>query len=229
MKLVGSAEQQLQHFLYDASGTITTGGTAQLVLPRHMSRSFFTFVNNSTSTMYLDFGAARATCVLSSKSISSTFTIANAGFGYTNAPIIRFYGGGGVQGFVGSAGPGLSGVSTEVGTNNLILGSTIAPAPQWPSPQHPAVAHAVLSGGAVNSIVLDDPGAGYLYAPLLFMFNSDLDPVGCAVPSVTAGAGGFQVVASGGALTFNGTVCPTDQCAVYCATTGAGFTCKYTT
>ncbi len=228
MKLVGSREQAVADYLLDASGTITTGGAAQLLLPQHMSRSSFMFVNNSASIMYVDFGAARATCALSTTTVSSTFTITNAGFGYTKPPVVRFMGGGAPQGVSVSAGPGTGGVSTMVGANTGFIGSAI-PFPNWPSPPHPAQAHATLSSGAVNAIVLDDPGAAYIYAPYMLLFNNGLDPVGCAVPSATAGAGGFAVVANGGSLTFNGTVCPTDQCSVFCATTSAGFTLKYTT
>jgi hypothetical protein len=227
MRLVGAGEQQTLHFTYDASGTLAGSG-AQLLLPRHMSRSMFMFVNNGAASMYVDFGGARATCTISSGAVSSGgFTITNAGFGYTKPPLVRFFGGGAPQGVTVSPGAGLSGVSTMVGPNTGFIGSTI-PYPMWPSPPHPAQAHAVLTAGAVSSIVLDDSGSNYIYAPYVMLLNNDLDPVGCALPSSTAGSGSFLVVASGGSLTFNATVCPTDQCGIL-GTSGQSFTCKYMT
>lgn len=229
MKLWNAGEQRTRHFTYDASGTIGTGGVAQLLLPVHMSRSFLWFVNNSAAAMYVDIGGPRATCTISSNAVTSSFTINNAGFGYTKPPLIYFQGGGAPQGVVVAPSTGAYGQSTMIGPNNGFLGSTLGWDPNWPSPSRPARAHAVLTANAVSSIVLDDPGAGYLYAPLMFFINDDLDPVGAALPSTTAGAGSLEVVASGGSLSFNQTCCPTDQLAVICGTTGAGFTLKYMT
>lgn len=231
MKLTGSGEQRARHYLYDASGTIATEGTAQLLLPVHMSRSLLWFVNNSTAAMYVDFGGPRVTCTISGGAVTSGgFTINNAGFGYTLPPRVVFLGGGAPQGVTVAPQPGWAiGKSTQIGPNNGFLGSTLGWDPNWPAPQNPARAYAVLTAGAVSSIVLENPGSGYLYAPFVFLVNNDLDPVGCALPSVTAGAGSLEVVASGGSLSFNQTCCPTDQCAVICGSSGGGFTLKYMT
>ena len=210
MFLPNTHAQQTYAHLYDASGTIATGGTAQIVLPRQRSRSSFIFVNNSAVNMYLEFGPARAGIpVLSSQTVSSV-PVANAGMGYSRVPVIRFYGG--AFGFPNATAP----TYTVQGT------------PDLPSPSHPAMAHCVMTGSAgamtVSSIVIDDPGVGYLYPPYAYIQNDELDPFGSAVPSVGTG---ILLLASGGSYTSNGTVCVTDAVSVYCATTGSAFSCKY--
>lgn len=223
MKLVGAGEQQVRHHLFDASGSITTGGTAQLLLPEHLSRSHLVFTNNSSGNLFVEFGGARATCTISSGAVTSGgFSITNSGFGYTKPPLVRFLGGGAPQGLTGAS-PN-AGVSTAYGPNNGFLGSTI-PYPRWPSPMQPAVAHATLSGGSVNAIVLDNPGSGYLYAPNIQLMNNDLDPNGVASPSSGVGA----IVTPGGSIYYNGTACPTSPMSVWGATTGQAFACKYMT
>ena len=214
MKLVGAAEQQVRHFMYDASGVIAAGGTAQLLLPQHQARSLFMFTNNSNGDLILEFGAARATCTVSGGAVSSSFTITNSGFGYTNPPLVTFLGGG-YPSVTLASGRGAGFNTSYVGVGG----------PLFPVPSHPAVAHATLSGGSVNAIVLDDPGAGYAVAPMVFLINSDLDPKGCATPSASSG----YVISSGGSLTFNGTCCPTDAIGIYGATDNQAFTCKYMT
>jgi hypothetical protein len=226
MKLVGVGEQAAFHPLLDASGTITTGGTAQLVLPQHTTRSHFIFTNNSAFEMYVEFGGARATATLSGATVNTSVTIANSGFGYTKPPLVRFMGGGAPTG-LNSGQPGVNwpaGVSTAFGPNNGFLGSTV-PFPYWPAPPHPAQGHATLSGGSVNAIVVDDPGAAYLYAPYVLLLNNDLDPNGAATPAQFTGI----YVPSGAKLEYNGSVCPTQAMAVWCATTSAPFCCKYMT
>ena len=215
MKLVGSAEQSVRHYTYDASGTITSGSAPQLLLPQHQSRSMLLITNNSANTMYLDIGSARATCTLSGTVVNSAFTITNAGFGYTHAPLVRFLGGGYPNTSHGSA-------KGHAGFNTAYVGAS---GPNFPSPPHPAVAYAVLTGGAVTSIVLTDPGANYVVAPMLVMFNSDLDPIGAAIASPTSG----YELSAGGSLMFNGTCCPTDPISIFCATPTSAFTCKFMT
>jgi hypothetical protein len=220
MKLVGSRGQQLRDFLYDASGTIAEGGVAQLLLPEHKSRSFL-FVQNlhASADMYIEFGAARATVTVSGGQIAS-FTVTNAGMLYTYPPDVQLIGGGN-------------------GGNSQILG---VGAPGYPSPgdpgytaahsnmtgQRPAKAHAVLSGSAgartVTSFEIEDPGAGYVIAPMVLMTNNLLDPYGVAVPSVGVG---MLLPAGGSNLWTNGTVCPTDAISIFCATIDAPFCCKY--
>jgi hypothetical protein len=213
MKLVGSAEQQVRHYIYDASGTITSGGTPQLLLPQHQSRSILLFTNNSAGNLYLDFGAARVTCTISTGAVA-TFSITNAGFGYTYPPRVHFNGGGQPVATLASGRP--------AGMNTAYVG---AAGPGFPAPVHRARAHATLSVGAVNAIVLDDPGAGYVVAPQVFLMNSDLDPIGVAIASATSG----YPITPNGSLNINGTCCPTDAISIFGATTGQAFTCKYMT
>ena len=222
MKLVGAGSQQARHFMFDASGTITTGGTAQLVLPDAVERSHFAFTNNSAANLFVEFGGARATATLTGGVVTG-FTITNSGFGYTKPPLVRIMGGGAPQGIFAAPGSPV-GVSTQIGANTGFLGSTI-PQPGWPSPPNAARAHATLSGGSVNGFVIDNAGSGYLYAPLVMLINSDLDPNGAATPANGTGI----IVVPGGSIYYNGTVCPTTPVSVWGATTGQQFCCKYMT
>lgn len=203
MKLIGSGQQQVRHPLYDASGTITAGGTPQLVLAQSQSRSFLKLQNLSNGPLWFEFGSARATCVISAGAVTGVFTITNAGFNFTYPPVIRFLGGG------------------SKNVNSTFLGLN---QPNGLAPSNPATAHATLSGGAVNAIVLDNAGSNYLVAPYLFFFNSDLDPYGCAVPSANVG---MMLAAQSPPYILNGTACTTDPIAVFGATTGQGFLCKW--
>jgi hypothetical protein len=204
LKLVGSSSQIALHPLYDASGTIASGGAAQLVLAQSMMRSHLILGNNSNDPLWFEFGSARATCALTSGSVTS-FSITNAGFGFTRPPNVILLGGGPPPGQ--STGPYL-------GLNQ----------PNGFAPTHPARAHAVLVGGAVSSIAIDDPGANYQIAPYVFIYNDSLDPYGCAVPAANTGV---LIPAGAPPLIYNGTVCPTDPIAVYGATTGDAFLCKW--
>jgi hypothetical protein len=202
MKLFNAASQQVLHYIYDASGAVTAGGTAQLVLAQSLSRSFLFLENTSSANLTFEFDSARATCAISGGAVTSGgFTITNAGFGFTYPPLIEFMGGGnaGVSNYLGLAQPNAA------------------------SPGHAAKAHAVLTGGAVSSIVLDDPGAGYVLAPFMLFTNDPRDPNGCALPTATTGI----VLASGGSMTWNGTACPTGPISVYGGTTAQTFTCKW--
>jgi hypothetical protein len=204
LKLVGSSSQIALHSLYDASGTIAAGGTAQLVLAQSMMRSHLVLGNNSNDPLWFEFGSARATCSLTGGSVSS-FSITNGGFGFTRPPNVILLGGG--------APPGQT-TGPYLGLNQ----------PNGFAPSHVAKAHAVLVGGAVSSFVIDNPGANYQIAPYVFMYNDSLDPYGCAVPSTNVGV----LIPSGAPpLIYNGTVCPTDPIAVYGATTGDAFLCKW--
>lgn len=203
MKLVAAGEQQVRHYIYDASGTIASGGVAQLVLGQSQARSHLIIQNTSNGPQYWELDSARATCTISAGVVNSV-TITNAGFNLTKPPVVEFMGG------------GTFGNSTFLGGN----------LPDYVSPSHPARGHAVLTGGAVSSIVIDDGGVNYACAPYVFIRNSDLDGYGCAVPSTTSG-----ILLTGGSppLIWNGTVCPTGPVAVYGATTGQAFVCKWMT
>lgn len=198
--------------LFDASGTIATGGTAQIILPISKIRSSLIIENISDTNMILEFGGPRASASLTNGTVSSC-AITNAGFGYNRPPSVVFLGGAlGAQG---------SPMSTPTYTLNGL--------PCWTAPSHPAMGHCVMTGSApnqtVSSIVIDDPGAGYAYPPYVLLANDPLDPYGCAAPSATVG---LLLVANGGSYTANGSICTTDQISVYCPTTGKAFTCKYT-
>lgn len=205
MHLVGARGQQVRDFLYDASGTITSGGTAQLVLPEHPVRTSFFIQNLSSANLFVEFGGARASVTISGGALSA-FTIANGGFGYTIPPRVKFYGGGDLTKNPTYLCPGLPGYYNSPGA----VGS----------------AHALLSGGAVSSIVLDSPGGNYVKAPFVFLQSSEQDPYGVATPSASSGV---VLSPSGGSIFYNGTTCPTDAVSIFGASTSQAFTCKYTT
>ena len=187
--------------MYDASGTITNGGTAQLLLPRRMSCSSLEIQNISDTNMFIEIGSARATATITNGVVTSV-AVTNSGFNFTLPPIVEFLGG-------GNAG------------NTTFVSATL---PDYPSPSNPAIAHATLSAGSVNAIVIDNGGSGYKIAPYVFIRNSDLDPSGCATPSATSG---LILLPSGGAFTANGTTCTTDPISIFCATSGKAFSCKW--
>jgi hypothetical protein len=206
--LVGLRGQAVSDRLFDVSGTITAGTTPQLILPECRIRTSLIVQNISAVAMYLSIGAPPATCAISSNAVSSV-TVGNAGFGYSIAPTVKFYGG-------------------ALWNRNSYPTYTLTGTPDAPSPAHPASAHCVMSGSAPNmtiaSIAIDDPGAGYAYPPFVFLVNHYLDPYGCSIPSAT---NGILLAANGGSYTSNGSICTTDQMALYCATTGSAFTCKF--
>ena len=204
MKQPGTRSQVIQDFLYSADGSITAGGTPQLVLPRAKSRSYLYFHNLSIDTMYLEFGGARATATLTSGAVTS-FTVTNGGFGYVKRPKVWCLGGGPVE-----------------GNADENLGAGL---PDWPSPGNVASGWATLTAGVVSSIAVQNPGAGYLRAPLVFIENHPADAYGVADPFYSSAASGFQIL-GGGSLVFE-QQCPTDALAVYCATSALLYTCRY--
>src|ERR1700761_2410012 len=74
--------QQVKDRLYDASGSITTGGTSQLILPERVSTTHLFLQNISDTDMYFQFGSATAKCAITSGAVSSV-TVLNGGFGFT--------------------------------------------------------------------------------------------------------------------------------------------------
>lgn len=208
MQLPGVRGQAYRDFTYDASGTITTGGTAQLVLPERKATSSFSFQNISDTVMYLEIGSARAHAVLTSGVVTS-IVVDNAGFGFTRPPRVHFLGG------------------ASVGWN-MSDGNYLGAGQQgYPSPSNFARGHAVLSGNTLGSIVIDNPGSKYANAPYILITNDIDDPFGCATPSATSG---FLIPPLGGNINnlFNSSVCTTDPISVFCATTGKAFTVKWT-
>ena len=202
-RVVGFTEQANLTPVYRADGTVAAGGTAQLILPRAAPRSSILLQNTSASdTLYFEFGCARAKATVSNGKVTA-ITVTNAGFGFTYAPIVRFLGGGNAS-------------------NGLDLGLGY---PNQNAPSDFAAAHCVMSGGAISSIVIDDPGNGYDCAPYVQILNDPNDNYGAAVPSTTSG---FKL-APGASLYQAYNVVTTDAIAVYGATTGDSWFCQYTT
>jgi|SRR5208283_4977211 len=213
MKLVGSGFQNAPHYFYRADGTITTGGTAQLLLGKSFSRSFFFFQNISAGLLTLEFGAGAATAVLTSGVVTSV-TVTNAGFNFTKPPLVRFLGGG--QPRTDSVAPL---------TQNVINSSYVGLSqPNGPSPSNGATALATLSTGAIASITVTSGGSGYILPPYVQLLNSDLDPNGVSLPSATVG---MQFPTLAPPLILNGTCCPIDAISVWGLTTGQAFVCKW--
>ena len=202
-RIVGFTEQQVLTPVYRADGTIASGGTPQLILPRAAPRSYFMIQNTSASdTLYFEFGCARAKATVSNGAITAV-TVTNAGFGFTYPPIVKFLGGGNIS-------------------NGRDLGLGY---PNQSAPSNFATAHCVLSGGAVSSIVIDNPGSGYDCAPYVQLLNDPNDNYGCAVPSTSSGL----KLAPGVIHSMQYSVVTTDSIAVYGATTGDSWYCQYTT
>jgi hypothetical protein len=77
----------------DFSGTIASGGTAQLVLNQQPRRTSLLIANTSaTDTITVGIGPATGTPTLSSGTVAS-IAVANAGIGYVVTPIVRILGG----------------------------------------------------------------------------------------------------------------------------------------
>lgn len=209
MKLQSIASQQASHPLYVADSSITNGGTAQLALGQSRSRSHLILQNTSSGPLYFEFGSARATAVISGGVVTSV-SVANAGMGFSAAPLIVFYGGG---------------QALPSGTNSSYIG---VPQPGGIAPSDVALAHCVMTGTVPNlsvaSITVDHGGSGYIIAPYVFIYNSPLDPNGSAAPSATSG---ILLPSQGPPLVFDGTSCTTDPIAVYGATTGQTYICRW--
>lgn len=218
MKLPNTRGQGQHDPYYDVSGTVTAGGTPQLILPVQPARSHLFIQNISPGDLYFEFGSARARATLTS-GVVSALTILNPGFNFTRPPIVEFMGGGQNIGFGNSFNSSFTGA-----------GAVGYPSPSGISPagatMRPARARCVLTTGAVTSFRIDDGGAGYVIAPYVWIRNDLLDPNGCADPSNNSGSGIY--LASGQSYYINGTACPTDSLAVYGASTSQAFTVKYT-
>jgi hypothetical protein len=208
MFLHNSGNQQGLHRSFRADGALVSSVTPLLVLPQALSRSSMLVMNIAATPMYLEHGCARANATITA-GVVTALTVLNGGFGFTRPPTVQFLGGDNT--YVASSswnGRGLPG----------------ADAPSGPS-SRPAMAHAVLTGGVVTSLVIDDPGAGYVNPPEVLMTNDAMDPFGCADPSLGAGSG-ILLVPGGGSMYINGTTCYTDQVALW-GTNAAKFTCEY--
>lgn len=219
-KLLGTRGQIERDYVYALTTTIGSGGGSYLLLPEQRSRSFLEISTISASGVgYISMGAGEAVATLTSGAVSS-IAVVNGGFNYTIAPTVHIMGGGneGNTTFIGAT------ASNGYG-NPGRPGPGVQPQAWNPSGRE-AVAHAVLSGGAVNSIVVDDGGSGYICAPYVLLLNNRNDPNGCATPFPSSVATG-RIVTSSNPLVYNGTDCTTSPIAVYCSTSGAVFLVKW--
>lgn len=216
MYLPNSGNQAARHRVYRADGSLSTTAP-KLVLPEASSRAFLHIANVGAAVLWVETGCARATATISGGAVTG-FTILNGGFGFTRPPKVELKGGGGPisTALSASAWDGRGQVDiwpTPNGMNLLVTPTTY---------NRPCIAHAVLTSGVVSSIVVDDPGQGYVNIPNVEMFNDPLDPFGCADPSAGSGSG-MSLAATTGSYTFNGTFCTTNAVAVYAATATSYF------
>jgi hypothetical protein len=216
MQLLGAANQQRRDILYDASSTIASGGTAQLVLAESKSRSFLLLQNLSDTIMFVQIGAALAHANLTSGVVTSV-TIDNGGQGFTYPPDVQFLGGGPIK---------LDGRNV----NTTVVSAT---QPGYDAPSNVATGVAVLAGfgGVVNSVTITNGGSGYITPPYVLITNPLRDPAGCLTPSATSGIALAigNAGAAGSQLIFNGTNCPTGPVSIFCSATGKAFTVKWMT
>lgn len=211
MYLPGTQGQNMgDHYIYDCSSAITTGGTAQLVLPFMKGRCSFEIVNMSDTNMYMGFGGARAHATLTGTAITS-ITVDNAGFGYSIAPTVQFIGGGNTSWNMAN--------STFLGCKEV----------GYPAPAQIASATCVMTGSAPNMSVASitiNYGGLYATAPRIVLKNDKNDPYGAFLPSATS-PGSIILGATGGNYYRNHTNCFDDQISIVCATTGKVFSGYY--
>lgn len=207
MQLQGTRGQPNLTTSYPFGGSITTGGTPQLVLPRLYNRTYLLIQNTSGSNLTVGVGPARATATVSGGSVTSV-AVTNAGVGYSVAPYVSFLGGGTASADTDAA---------HLGGSTGGLG--------WPNPARRASAHCVMIGSAPNmtisSIVMDDIGAGYTGTPFVYINNAPTDPYGAFAPSATTG---IQLL-PGGSWVQECTTVITDQISIFGASTGQTFEC----
>lgn len=206
MYLVGARAQQQIDDYFDASGTIVAGGTAQLLLPQRKSCSHLVIANNSTGILMVQIGVPPGVATVANGAVTGV-TFPDGGFGFQEPPVIMFLGGGNAN-------------------DPASKGGTL---PYWPAPSNPAAARAVMgtsaiSGLKINSIELDSGGSGYLAPPFVYLLAKRTDPTGVGTPSAAVG---IPLQANGGSFYVNGTSCPTTAIAIWGATTGQAFCCKW--
>ncbi len=78
--------------LFNFSGTITSGNTAQLLLPQQPGRTSLFIQNTSSGNLLVGLGPATATATVTNNAIASV-AVNNGGTGYTLAPQVQFLGG----------------------------------------------------------------------------------------------------------------------------------------
>jgi hypothetical protein len=210
MYLIGARGQYAPDLSYRLDGAVN-GLASQLVTPIPYTRSSYVFQNTSASTLWLEFGSARAVATVVG-GIVTAVAVTNGGKGFLAPPLVTFLGGEGYSPLVGT---GPSGAS---------LPGYAAPSfPGGQGPARPAMAHGVLTAGVLTSIVIDDPGQGYNSAPWVSIINDPSDRYGGADPFFGGVTSGMQIGAGGGSFYVNGTVCDVEQIYVYGATAGASY------
>lgn len=196
--------------------SITTGGTAQLLIPQDPLRYYLMIQNTSDTVMRVGVGGATATASLTSGVVSS-ISVTNAGMGFSYAPLVRFIGGG----YPSTPNPSPGSLWSEG------VGGGLGPF-QGPYQGRVAAAVCVMTGSAPNmtisSVLVQDGGAGYIAAPTIYLQNDPRDPVGCYAPSATVGT---YIAASGGSRTWQNCAVTTDAFSIFCATTGKTFECEF--
>ena|SRR5208282_18547 len=211
MYLIGARGQQVADRRYRFFGAIASATASQLVSPIPTSRAYLFFQNLSNSAvMYVGAGSALATATISGGSVTGC-TINNGGFGFTAAPIIEFLGGAAYCPLVG-LGPSGAGMPGYAAPNNFPNNAG----------GRPAIAHTVLTGGVITSIVIDDPGAGYAFAPYVDIRNADSDRYGCFDPFYGSVAAGF-LIGPNQSYFENGTNQCVEQISVFSTTVGAPY------
>lgn len=211
MYLVGSRGQQSPDMAHRLDGAITSATASQLVTPIPLLRSFYVFQNTSSAVLWLEFGSARAAAVITGGAVTAV-NIINGGKGFTAPPLVDFQGGQQYAAQVG-AGPGGAGMPGYA-SPNYFAGQ---------APARHARAHSVITGGIMTSIVIDDPGQGYVFAPWVQIRNDPSDRYGGADPFFGGTPSGMQIGAGGGSYYVNGTVCDLEQMYVYGATVGSTY------
>lgn len=213
MYLLGTRSQQARDHIYRADGAIVAANTSQLLLPERKSTAFLRITNNSAADLWVEIGGARATATISGGALTG-FSITNGGFGYKLPPTVYLFGGGN-------------------GGNSVCPGVGLA---GWPAPgdaafvqprqgsttDRPGRAHAVLTADVVTSIVIDDPGSGYVAAPQVFLENNILDPFGVADPFFGSANSGI-LIPTHTSYEWNDTFCPTDALAIVGGTMSQAF------
>ncbi len=211
MYLIGARGQQQCDRRYGFVSTIVSGTASQLVSPVRAGSAYLFFQNNSTTaTMYFGFGSALFTSTITGGAVTG-ITIVNGGFGFLAPPLIEFLGGAAYCPLVG-LGPSGAGLPGYASPNNFPNNAGY----------RPAKARTVLTGGVVTSVIIDDPGSGYAFAPYVDCANAFNDRYGSYDPFYGGTASGFTL-APGQSYIENGTTCTTDQISVYCPTPGQLF------
>lgn len=188
----------------DFSGTITSGGAAQILLPQQMGRVAFYFANNSSANLTIQIGPPPVSITLTNGVITAV-SVSDNGLGWLFPPTVELLGGV----FTGN-------FNVQPGSPNSLAGGN------WPGQPAQIIANAI-SGGALNGFSIVNGGSGYKVAPTARLVNQwPQGGGGAATPSATAG----MPVAPGAVIFLDSSVCPTSAINVFGGTTSQAFTCK---